>query len=103
MIATDIFVSALLSAGANSPVIRACLEGQLRPLMGPALFLECEDLLGRDALYPRSRLNAAERRELFAAFLSVTEWAEVYYSWRPNLKDEADNHLLELLSLAEPV
>ena len=33
---------------------------------------------------------------MFAAFLSVCEWVQVYFSWRPNLADEADNHLVEL-------
>jgi hypothetical protein len=26
------------------------------------------------------------------AFLSVCHWQKVYYAWRPNLPDEADNH-----------
>ena len=29
-------------------------------------------------------------------FLSVCEWTRVYYIRRPNLPDEADNHLIEL-------
>ena len=96
VIDTNVFVSALLTAGINSQVIRACLLNQLRPLMGPALFLEYEDLLARHHLYARSRLDTTGRRELFSALLSVSEWVEVYYSWRPNLRDEGDNHLMEL-------
>ncbi len=30
------------------------------------------------------------------AFLSVCRWIEVFFAWRPNLPDEADNHLVEL-------
>jgi predicted nucleic acid-binding protein len=26
----------------------------------------------------------------------VSEWINIYYSWRPNLKDEGDNHIIEL-------
>lgn len=33
---------------------------------------------------------------MFAAFLSVCEWVQVYFSWRPNLPDEGDNHVVEL-------
>ena len=29
-------------------------------------------------------------------FFSRSRWTRVYYSWRPNLPDEADNHLIEL-------
>jgi predicted nucleic acid-binding protein len=41
-------------------------------------------------------LSAAERRELFEAFVSVCDWVHVYYLWRPNLRDEGDNHVFEL-------
>jgi len=28
--------------------------------------------------------------------LSVSDWVSVYYLWRPNLRDEGHNHLIEL-------
>ena len=28
--------------------------------------------------------------------MSVCEWVRIFYLWRPNLKDEGDNHLIEL-------
>ncbi len=28
--------------------------------------------------------------------VSVCEWVRIYFLWRPNLPDEADNHLIEL-------
>jgi uncharacterized protein len=94
---TNIFIAAILSpAGENRDVLRACLLGRARPLMGAALFHEYEDLLGRSALMAKSKLTAKERRSLFEAFLSVAEWVKVYFLWRPNLPDEADNHLIEL-------
>jgi predicted nucleic acid-binding protein len=37
-----------------------------------------------------------ERDTLLDAFLSVCQWVTIYYGWRPNLRDEADNHLIEL-------
>jgi predicted nucleic acid-binding protein len=64
--------------------------------MGHALLLEYEDLLGREPVFRRSTLSAAERRELFEAFVSVCDWVHVYYLWRPNLRDEGDNHVFEL-------
>jgi predicted nucleic acid-binding protein len=41
-------------------------------------------------------ISAADRQTLFEACLSVSIWVKVYYLWRPNLPDEADNHLIEL-------
>jgi len=65
-------------------------------MMGQALFLEYEDVLNRRDLFRTSPLSRQERQELFAAFLSVCEWVQIYFSWRPNLPDEADNHIVEL-------
>jgi len=94
---TNVLTGAMLAyAGHSRRVLRACLEGHLQPLIGEALFLEYEDVLGRRALFQRSLLSRMERQELFAAFLSVCEWVHVYFSWRPNLRDEGDNHILEL-------
>lgn len=64
--------------------------------MGEALFLEYESLLRRTELYKTCVLGASEREALFDAFLSVCRWTTIYFSWRPNLRDEADNHLVEL-------
>lgn len=94
---TNIFVAALLgSEGASRAVLRACLEGRLQPLMGAALFAEYESLLTRAELFEGCRLDSGQRESLFNAFLSVCRWTTIYYGWRPNLRDEADNHLIEL-------
>lgn len=94
---TNVFTAAVLSpTGANRAVLRACLTAKAHPLMGAALFHEYEDLLARPELMKKSPLTPADRRQLFEAFLSVCEWVRVYFLWRPNLPDEADNHLVEL-------
>ena len=38
----------------------------------------------------------AERLQVLAALARQGRWVTVYYGWRPNLPDEADNHLIEL-------
>jgi uncharacterized protein len=69
VIDTNVLTGAMLGrAGHNRSVIRACLEGRVRPLIGQALFLEYEDVLGRSHLYRGSPLSRKEREELFAAF-----------------------------------
>ena len=94
---TNVFVSAILSpAGASHAILRSCLKKKYQPLMGNALFLEYEDLIARDKLFKTCILNKKERNILLDAFLSTCRWVTIYYSWRPNLKDEADNHLVEL-------
>ena len=96
VIDTNVFVGACMGVGASNAVVRACLEHRLVPLMGVALLTEFEATLSRDELFARSRLDAAERRMLLDTFLALCEWTRVYFLWRPNLKDECDNHLIEL-------
>jgi len=94
---TNVFVAGLLGkGGASRKVLEACLRGQLAPLMGTALYLEYEELLGRDEVWEECRLSATDREAVFDALMSVCEWTHVYYRWRPNLRDERDNHVLEL-------
>ena len=52
--------------------------------------------MGREEILVKCYLEQAEIASLLAAFLSVSEWTKIYYSWRPSLKDEGDNHLIEL-------
>lgn len=85
-----------MGIGASAAVIGHCLQGTLRPAMGSALMLEYEDVLSRDGLFEHCRLTATERDELFDVFLSRCQWAKTYYTWRPNLCDEGDNHIVEL-------
>lgn len=93
---TNVFVGACMGVGASSEVVAACLRGRAVPLIGCALFAEYEDVLGRDALFAACRLDARERNDLFDIFLATCAWTRIYYAWRPNLRDEADNHLIEL-------
>jgi putative PIN family toxin of toxin-antitoxin system len=94
---TSVFIAALLGPrGASREALRQCLTQRYLPLMGTALFLEYESVLARDHLFANCRLSRDEREALFDAFLSVCQWQAVYYAWRPNLPDEADNHIVEL-------
>jgi putative PIN family toxin of toxin-antitoxin system len=93
---TNVFVGACLGQGAAAGVIEQCLGARFVPLMGAALLGEYEDVLGRAALFQASRLNANERQELLDIFLAHCRWTRIYYGWRPNLRDEGDNHLVEL-------
>ena len=64
--------------------------------MGQALFLEYEDVLSRPELWKRAPITEQDMVALFDAFMSECYWTRVFYLWRPNLSDEADNHLIEL-------
>ncbi len=94
---TNVFVSAILGPrGPSRLVVRACLEGRLQPLMGASLLAEYEAALARASLFESTPLEPEEREALLNAFLSTCRWVRIYYLWRPNLRDEADNHVIEL-------
>ena len=65
-------------------------------MMGTTLFLEYEDVINREELFRKCLLNNEERHQALDDFLNICHWIRVYYSWRPNLRDEGDNHLIEL-------
>ncbi|MFI4939942.1 MAG: putative toxin-antitoxin system toxin component, PIN family [Burkholderiales bacterium] len=95
VIDTNVFVAGLRSeGGASREVLRQALQGKIEPLFGNALWLEYEDLLGRSVWTDATTSN--ERQLILAALAKVGRWVTVYYGWRPNLPDEADNHLIEL-------
>jgi len=96
VIDANLFVGACLGTGAAHAVVAACFRKAFTPLMGAALFAEFDDVIHRAELFQACRLNDHEREELLDIFLAHCEWTRVYYLWRPNLPDEADNHLVEL-------
>jgi len=97
VIDTSVFISALISStGASRELLRQCLLLKYQPLMGNALFCEYEQVVNRDEVLRSCPLSIEEIQTLLASFMSVCEWTRIYYLWRPNLKDEADNHLIEL-------
>ncbi|MCG5524317.1 PIN domain-containing protein [Ectothiorhodospira haloalkaliphila] len=95
VIDTNVFVAGLRSGGgASRDVLRRALAGNYQPLFGNALWQEYDDLLGRDVW--GAGTTSEERRQVLAALAQRGLWVSIYYGWRPNLPDEADNHLVEL-------
>ena len=94
---TSVVTAALIGhQGPNREFLRRCLLRQYKPLLGNALFAEYEDVATRDAILKLCPVAPEDIRDLLDAFCAVSEWLPIYYLWRPNLTDEADNHVLEL-------
>jgi predicted nucleic acid-binding protein len=60
------------------------------------MYAQYEAVLAREQLFARCRLSSAEREELLDIYLARCRWTRLYFLWRPNLRDESDNHLVEL-------
>ena len=94
---TNVFIGAILSSqGLNRELIRRCLLGEYQPMMSNALYLEYESVIEREEIISKCQLDRGKVNELLDGFLSVSKWVYIYYSWRPNLRDEGDNHVIEL-------
>jgi uncharacterized protein len=96
---TNILVNVFLGPSKTSAsyrVLELCLTGKLRPQISNALFSEYEDVLARPTLLAKSPFSAQEIEQVMDAFLSVCSWSRIHFLWRPNLKDEGDNHLIDL-------
>ena len=97
VIDTSVMISALIGRrGASREVIRRCLTGKYQPLISNSLFQEYEDVSSRKQVREICPLRAEEIRDLLSAYYSVCTWVPIYYLWRPNLKDDSDNFLIEL-------
>jgi len=65
-------------------------------LISNTLFHEYESLVRRPSVHARCPLTPRERDDLLDAFLGACVWVRISFRWRPNLRDESDNHLVEL-------
>lgn len=81
--------------GASHIVLRACLTGDAEPIVTVPLAAEYEDVLSRPELRTKSGLSAKDMDEFLDGFLAAAELVEVFFLWRPNLRDEGDNMVLE--------
>jgi len=97
VIDTSVWISALISPeGCARNVLRQALLKKIEPQMGTTLFLEYEAVMKRNRIRELCPIGEEERQELFNAYLSVCNWNEIYYLWRPNLPDADDDFLIEL-------
>ena len=96
VIDTSVVATALRSAkGAGNALLRRVAHGQVRPLVTPALFLEYEDVLKRSEQRSVTGLSLEAIDRFLSALASACEGVEVHFQWRPQLRDAADEMVLE--------
>jgi len=97
VIDTSVWISALITKKSKArELIRLVFEKKLSPQISETLFKEYESVMKRVKVQKLTPLNSEEQQELLNAYLSMCRWNDIYYTWRPNLKDENDNFLVEL-------
>jgi len=93
---TSVVVAGLRSRlGASNRVLVAVAEGHCKPLVTTALFLEYEAVLLRPEQQLATGLSPSDIEGFLAALASAAEPVEVDFLWRPQLRDPADELVLE--------
>lgn len=103
LIDTCVLVSALRSKrGASNLVLRKVLQGQFRIVMHYKLLSEYRDVLLRLEQQRVIPYTETQLESLLAALVGIADEVQVRYLWRPNLRDESDNFVMEIALAAQP-
>ena len=93
---TSVLVAGLRSQlGASNRELFAVAERRCVPLVTTALFLEYESVLLRAEQQLATGMNSVDVEGFLAAFASAAEPVELNFLWRPQLRDPADEMILE--------
>ena len=93
---TSVLVAALRSQlGASNRVLARVAQRRCIPLITTAVFLEYEAVLMRPEQRLATGMNAQEVEGFLAALASAAEPVELNFLWRPQLRDPADELMLE--------
>jgi len=93
---TSVLVAGLRSRlGASNRVLFEVAERRCTPLVTTAVFLEYEAVLLRSEHRLPTGMSPKDVEGFLAAFASAAEPVELNFLWRPQLRDPADELMLE--------
>lgn len=93
---TNVLVSARRSrSGASNALLRSVVRSDFKMLASVPLFLEYEAVLTRPEQLRALRLTSDEVVAFLGHLAGLVEPVELYYLWRPQLADAADEMVLE--------
>lgn len=100
---TNILVAAFRSSiGASSALLQRALHGELPLVVHPKLVYEYSEVLCRPETLEASGRTVNEVEVFLAQLVTKATEIDVRYLWRPNLRDEGDNFVLEIAVAAWP-
>lgn len=97
VIDTNVMWQAFKGKGSVSrEILNHIVRRKLEIALSEAMFLEYEDVLKRPVSLSQFGLTVDQVDTVLDLLLAIGKWQKIYYRFRPNLKDEADNMLVEL-------
>lgn len=96
MLDTNVVVAAMRSpSGASAALLRAARRGDLQLLANVALALEYEAICGLDEHRSSAGLTRDQVEVFLTTVIAMAEPVESHFLWRPQLRDPADEFVLE--------
>lgn len=93
---TDVIVAAMRSpAGASAALLLAALDGRVQLVANVALVLEYEAVCLRTQHLEEAGLSVAQAQAFLDAVAALMEPVHSHFIWRPQLRDAADEMVLE--------
>ena len=93
---TSVLVAGLRSRlGASNRILEAVAHQIVSPLISTAVFLEYESVLMRAEHRLASNMSEADIEGFLRALAAAGESVEISFRWRPQLRDPADELMLE--------
>lgn len=93
---TNVLVAAVRSPqGASAEILRRVLTERLSVLCSVPLFLEYEAVLSRPEQLQAAGVSVADVANLLDVLAGKVQRVEIAYLWRPQLRDAADDMVLE--------
>ena len=93
---TNVLVAAVRSPqGASAEILKRALSRQLTVLCSVPLFLEYEAVLTRSEQLLAAGVSVGDIVNLLDVFAGVVQRVDIAYLWRPQLRDAADDMVLE--------
>lgn len=77
-------------------ILKYIQRGTIPLALNHKLYLEYESVLNRDAILSLIGAEPEEISMILDALIALARESEPWYLWRPNLRDESDNFILEL-------
>jgi putative PIN family toxin of toxin-antitoxin system len=92
---TNVLVTAFRSSlGASYRLLQTLEQGAWRPVISPALALEYEAVLKRGAM--AGALSLGDIDDFLEYLYSRSSLVQIYFRWRPALRDPNDDRILEV-------
>lgn len=89
-----IFAGLYSSSGASFQVLRLLDAGRINPVISTSLLFEYEDVLKRKQ--ELLELSNEQVDTVLDNICALSKFQEIYFLWRPYLKDQKDDHVLEV-------